>query len=573
MRWPWAVAVLVVLPLTAGCLDVFDQDADDDPHGAMAAPADVGYDATKVTITGVEKQTITIPSFDETPLSTLVYVPKTHDTLPPPPGCDDPAGCSGGPIPWGVVVFLHGWGSFKEQFTGVEGQGAPAQTEPATSQVPYGPDRLMDFARQGVIAVAYDARGFGQSGGTATVAGPAELADLDAVLDHIEANYPTSGRVGLIGTSYGGGQAFQAWADDRRVVTAVPMYGWVDLYEGLIQGGVPKVQWGATLAGVGTIGGKGPNPLVADWVQRALSRSDLDGLEAEMDLRSAIDRLPQVTKPLLVCQGLQETLFPQADIAWGAAGGFTRAIVSTGGHGTDDEVCWSRALDWMLHFVAGHPKDVDAWPALQTVDASGTPHLSYTEFPEVAPRRLYLGTPGDMATGATNATFTIEQRALANPFTEPSQAWDLTGQPYQQVPEQFRQDPTAVFYESAPVTGSEVLLGAPVVRLRLADPANAPAYQVAGTLYHLDCGGDPACARGKSRLLSHAAAADGVTEGDSIDPVLELRFWWTKADLNPGDRLVLKLGANDPSVWLPLPSSYAVDFTGASEVDLPFFEG
>lgn len=559
MRWSWA-AVLVVLPLTAGCLDVFDRDGDD--ARAPTDPADVGYEPGAVEITGVIKETASIPSFDETPLATVIYRPVTDSTLP-----------DGSPIPWGVVVFLHGWGFFKEQFTGIEGQGAPAQAQPATGQVPYGPDRLQAFAQQGLIAVAYDARGFGQSGGTTTIAGPAEMADLDAVLDYVASRYPTSGRVGLVGVSYGAGQSFQAWADDPRIVTIVPMYGWVDLFEGLAQGGVPKAQWAAMLMAVGTAGGKGPNPILADWLQKAVTRTGVDEVEAEMDLRSVGPRLAAVDKPLLVCQGLQETLFPQADLAWSQAGGFTRAIVSTGGHGLVDEVCWSHALDWMLHFLAGHDKGVAGWPALQSVDAAGGAHLAYTEFPAAVPRTVYLGSGEEFATGPTNATFVVNQRLLGNPFAEPAGVWDQLDLGYQQVPEQFREDPTALFWETAAVTGSEVLLGAPVLRLQVADSAGLPPYQIAGVLYHVACNGDPACARGSTRILSHAAAADGQSESDTQRDVLELRFWWTKADLQPGDRLLLKVGANDPSVWMQYPGNYAVTFTGASSLDLPFYEG
>jgi predicted acyl esterase len=555
MRWSWA-AVLLALSLTAGCLDVFDEDHGRDAAVDPAAPADVGYDVGKVTVTGVVKETATISSFDETPLSTILYVPETPDTLP-----------DGSPIPWGVVVFLHGWGFFKEQYQGAAGvTGAPPESGAVTGQVPYGPDYLQAFAEAGLIAVAYDARGFGQSGGTSTVAGAAEQADLDAVLDWVMEHKPTSGRVGVIGVSYGGGQAFQALADDPRVVTAVPMYGWVDLFEGLAQGNVPKAQWAAMLSAVGTVGGKGPNPLVAEWFQKGVTRTDLATVEAQMDQRSTLARLHQVTKTLLGCVGLQETLSPQADLAWEAAGGFTRAIVSMGGHGMVDPLCWERALEWMLHFLAGQDKDVASWPALLAVDASGGEPLGYGSFPRPAVRTFFLGQPdSDFATAPSAATFTIEQRILANPFSEPSQLWDTTDLGYQQVPKEFRDDPTAVFFRSAAFTASEVLLGAPVVRLVPADPANVPAYQVTGTLYHVD-------AQGKSRILSRAAAAH-LAESEGPTDVLELRFWWTKADLRPGDQLVLKLGANDPSVWMPLGSNYAVTFTGATELLLPFFEG
>lgn len=552
MRWSWA-AVLLVLPMMGGCLDLFDDD--DGPRDGEVAPADVGFEPESIRVTGVEKAAYMVPSFDETNLATVVYAPLSADTLP-----------DGSPPTWGVVVFLHGWGFFKEQYEGTVGAtGAPEQAGAVLGQAPYGINRLQAFAQQGLIAVAYDSRGFGQSGGSASVAGPAEMADLGAILDFVASRYSTNGLVGLIGQSYGGGQAFNAWADDPRITTIVPMYGWVDLYDGLLQDNVPKAQWAASLFAVGTAGSQaGLSPMVTEWLDKAVTRTDLETVEAQMDQRSSLPRLGAVDKPLLVCQGLQETLLPQADQAWEAAGGFTRAVVSTGGHGADDEGCWAKSLDWMLYFVAGRDTGVDAWPALTSVDAAGGEALAYDEFPVAVPRTYYLRAP-TLANDPSNVSFTIQQRLLANPFQEPSTLWDNTNLPYNQVPEQFRQDPTAVFFESPALTGSEVLLGAPTVRLHLADPAQATPYQVTGVLFHVD-------ASGKSRILSYSAAA-AIDAEDAADGVLEMRFWWTKADLQPGDKVVLKLGANDPSLWLPLLANYSVAFTGDSELTLPFFEG
>lgn len=561
MRSSWA-AVLLVLPLLGGCLDLFDG-KEDGPREGEVVPADVGFDPQSIRVTGFEKTAYTVPSFDETALSTVIYAPVSSDTLP-----------DGSPPRWGVVVFLHGWGFFKEQYQGVSGTAStPEQADPATSASPYGIDRLQAFAEQGLIAVAYDARGFGQSGGQATVAGPAELADLDAVLDFVAERYSTNGLVGIVGQSYGGGQAFQAWADDPRITTIVPMFGWVDLYEGLAQGNVPKAEWVAKLLGGGYAGSKGQlSPMVGEWSANVVSRGDLATVEAQMDLRSALpSRLATVEKPLFLCQGLQETLFPQADLAWEAAGGFTRVLMFQGGHGAQDETCFAKSLDWMLYFVGGRDTGVDAWPALTTVDAAGGAPLEYADFPQPVARTFYLREP-TLANDPSDVTFTIDQRLLANPFAEPSGVWESAGLPFNQVPEQLRQDPTAVFFDSPAFTGSDVLMGAPTVRLHLADPATSLPFQVTGVLYHVDCGGDPACPSGKSRILSHAAAA--VLDGDDApDGVVELRFWWTKTNLEPGDKLVLKLGANEPSVWMPLLANYSVEFTGASELTLPFFEG
>ena len=552
MRWAW-VAVALVLPVLSGCLGVFDRD--EEPVGIQ--PADVGYDAEAIEVTGVERAEATITSFDGTQLAAVVYSPVTADTLP-----------DGSPPRWGVVVALHGWGFFKEQFEGVGGAtGAPVPADPS-GNAEYTVNRLEAYALKGLVAVAYDARGFGRSTGTATVAGPAEMQDLDAVLDHVEQHYPTNGLVGLVGQSYGGGQAYLALADNPRITTAVPMYGWVDLYHGLLPGNVPKAQWAAELVGVGAVGTKGQlSPMIAEWLQKAATRTDLETVKAQMDARSALDRLSTVEKPLLICQGLQETLFPQADLAWESSAGFTRALIYTGGHGEDPEECWAASTDWFLYFLAGRDTGVDAWPALRSVDASNQGGaLAYTDFPQPAWQTRYLRAIDSTLSGnASDVTFTISQRLVGNPFNEPSGIWDMVGQPNNAAPESFRQDPTASFFEGAQFTGSEVLLGAPVVRLQLADNATETPYQLVGVLYHVG-------ATGKSTLLTRGAHA-ALSGADLDNGTLELRFAWTKADFAPGDRLVLKLSGNDPSMFLPLPSNYDVEFTGHSTLELPFFQG
>lgn len=553
MRLAWA-AVALVLPALSGCLGVFAQD--DEPTGPVQ-PADVGYDPTTIEVTGVERTAVTIPSFDGTSLAAVIYTPVTADTLP-----------DGSPPRWGVVVALHGWGFFKEQFEGVGGAtGAPIPSD-SSGTAEYTANRLDTFARQGLVAVAYDARGFGRSTGTSTVAGPAEMQDLDAVLDHVEANYATNGLVGIVGQSYGGGQAYQALADNPRVTTAVPMYGWVDLYHGLLPGNVPKGEWAAQLLGVGVGGSKAQvSPMIAEWAQKAAARDDLETVKAQMDARSALPRLSSVQKPLLICQGLQETLFPQSDLAWEASGGFTRAIIYTGGHGEDPEECWSRAVEWFAYFLAGKDTGVHSWPALTSVDASNQGGaLAYTDFPQPAWQTTYLrALDSTLAADPSNVTFTVSQRLLANPFNEPSGVWDQTGLPNNAAPAQFRQDPTAVFFDSPLFGASEVLLGAPVARLHLADNATETPYQIVGALYHVG-------ATGKSTLLTRAAHA-ALSGTDLEDGVLVLRFDWTKADFAPGDRLVLKVGGNDPSMFLPLPSDYAVEFTGRSTLEMPYFQG
>lgn len=532
------VAVVVAFLLAAGCLGLGPRD---DP-GRTVSPPDVGYDAQMVSVEGFRVDNVTIASFDATDLSLSAYVPE---------------GVPGASPKWPVVVFVHGWGGSKEDF-----QGKSARQQVTGVALGESANRLRDYALAGFLAVAYDTRGFGESGGLSTIAGDAEERDLRAILDYTLSTYPTNGRVAIVGGSYGGGHAYLGWARDARVTTAVAHYGWIDLAHGLMPGGVPKLAWGEFLYAYGLPGSQGSYaPIVHEWFRKANLREDMEGVRAEMDARSTRDALVDTHKPLYVCQGMQESLFPQADLAWTMAGGFTRAYIYTGGHGSADPHCWDQTMAWLRFFLLGIDTKVDEWPALESVDASGAAAVGYSEFPANVPRTYYLRDP-DLTNLPTATSFTVSQRVVANPIQEPQALWDQSGMPTNLIPNQLREDPAAFFFTSPPAQTSEVLLGAALLHLRLATNATMP-YQVVGTLY-LESGSS-------SRMLARAAAA--VLDPDTAGDTVTMRFDWTKANVAAGDRVVLKLAANDETAFMPLPATYDVTFTGASWLELPYFEG
>ncbi len=539
---------LLTVPAFAGCLSFLD----DEPEPRAVTPADVGYDPESVEVTGFLRQAFTVTSFDGTGLSVVAYVPTSPDALP-----------DGSAPRWPVVAFLHGWGLMKETYEGTDAASSSIPSPPPESPAQPPVNRLEEFALAGLIAVAYDARGFGQSDGQATVAGPAEMEDLHAVLAAVEDRYDTNGFVGLLGQSYGAGQSLLALTQDPAITTAVSFYGWTDLYGSLVQGNVPKLEWAQMLYGLGNAGSRGRlHPMVHEWYTAALSRGGMDVVRDAMAVRSAGAGLQAAKQPIFACQGLQESLFPQIDLVWDRPA-FTRAYVYTGGHGYEDEGCWDRALEWMRFFVGGYDTGVDAWPALEAQDAAGKHLTTYTEFPALVEEVRYLR-DGELARAPSNTTFEVQQQILANPFVEPAGVWDQVGAPYNPVPAQFRQDPTAVFFNGQPTETAEVLLGAPTVRLALANGTVTP-FQVTGILFH-------ETAAGRSQVLSRGAVAP-LSDAEVENGTVTLRFHWVHADLSPGDRLVLKLDANDPSWWYPYPGDYTAVFTGASEFRVPLFEG
>lgn len=533
----WWLACLLLISLLSGCF------GDDGPDRAVTPP-DVGYDASQVRVSDVATHDATITSFDGTELAAVIYEPITADLV------------DGEAPTFPVVVFVHPFGAGKETYENLPlglQQGEPGE-----------PVNVMDdFARAGMISVSYDTRGFFESGGTSTIAGPAEMADLDAVIDHVESNFHASGRVGVTGISYGGGHSFLAWADNPRVDTVVPVNGWVDLYDALMPGNVPKVEWGAAFGATAAAetGGVRLSDDVSRWLTDAFLRQDLDDLETELDLRSILTGAG-VDKPLFTCQGLQESAFHQSHRAWATTDAFVRAYYFTGGHNTLDAECWTKARQWFQFFLLGLDTEVDAWPLIDTADIDGEGRSTFSSLASIVDEARYLTGGALAASPAPNATFTISQRLISNPLTEPSVFWDSIGRPFENLPEQFRQDPTAVTFTTGASQASRVVLGAPMLRLDATNETVEGPWQVVVTAYH--------SSDGNLRLLGRSAHAV-IDEGDHDGPSAWIELPWTHVDLAPGDAIVLKVASNDPTIFAPLQANYNVDFLGTSQLSLPFF--
>jgi pimeloyl-ACP methyl ester carboxylesterase len=531
--------VLLLVPLLAGCFGSA-------PAPREVMPGDPGYDAATIAVEAVRVHSLNIPASDGVMLSTVVYEPLSGDAMP-----------DGSAPRWPVVIFLHGWGFSKEMF-----QYLPMDEGEGERPV----DVLQRFAQAGILAVAYDARGFARSGGEVTVAGPAEMNDLATVIDFVAGRFRTTGGVGLAGNSYGAGMAYLAWANEPRVTAVAAHQGWVDLYQGVAPGNVPKLEWLQVLFGLGAAASQGRvHPMLFDWYTQFYTRDDLPRVQREMAPRgvaTAGGGIEQATKPLFVCQGMQETLLPQADMAWGGAGGFVRARVPMGGHSSVDADCWNMTLEWFKFFLLGIDTKVDEWPFLWTVDArtGDTRPVAYDTKPASADATWWLR-EGFLAAGPSPATFTIEQRLVSNPLHEPSVLLDVLGQPPSSIPSQFRQDPAAVTFKGDALEGLTIL-GAAQLHLRLAN-GTSPPFQVVATLaVENDLGRQQVLTQGAFAALGEEHVATGE---------VVVRLNWVKADLQPGDRLVLAVSANDPNTYMPLFADFDAVFTGESRLDVPFF--
>ncbi len=211
------------------------------------------------------------------------------------------------------------------------------------------------LAQHGYVVLAYSARGFGRSGGLIHLDAPSyEVADASklisylATLPQVIKDAPGDPRVGVAGSSYGGGLALLLGAYDRRVDAVAADITWNDLSQALFpnasggQPGVFKKLWAGELfaSAAGRKGGACGRfaPELCAAYQQAASTGEPDAsILSLLKASSPAGVLNRITAPTLLSQGEQDSLFPleQADAnARGIAANGTplKVIWRPGGH-------------------------------------------------------------------------------------------------------------------------------------------------------------------------------------------------------------------------------------------------
>ncbi len=538
MRAP--ALALAAMVLLSGCFSFLE----DEPTGPDDGRGVIIDDPDSYTVVDVLVEEGTLDAADGVEISYKVYEPLTRD-----------ARADGSPIEFPLIMLLHPFGFAKEYFE-----------ETPMNQDGGDPRRniMMEFAQRGFVVVAHDNRGFGRSGGEVGIATAAEMSDIELLRQHVEATRPTNGLVGVAGPSLGGGTSLRAWSENPNIDAAANMFGWIDLYDAIMPGNVPKAQWAATLLALGTATSGGSlNSEVNGWVDDAVARQGLAQMEAQMDARSAGLRLQFTQKPLFNCQGMQETLFPQIDRIWEAHPGFTRNVVYTGGHASEEPLCWDKTLDFMDYWLRGAETGVDDWPFLETVDANEGPDLRFSAaaLEDVPTMQWYLH-QNNLVDGPSNREFTIQQRLAGNPLSDPQVIADTGSDPNQAVPQGARQDPNAEFFVGESFESGIVILGNPVVDLQLASQSEGADFQVVLSLWAVAPGGD-------GRIVSHGSFAHKAGETQPVTDNVTVEMTWTKATIPADGWLELKVAANDQNQYLPFPDDYTVVFNGQSNLRVP----
>jgi ABC-2 type transport system ATP-binding protein len=195
------------------------------------------------------------------------------------------------------------------------------------------------LAEHGYVVLAYTARGFGKSGGLIHLDAPAyEVADASLLVDHLAAlpqvqkDAASDPRVGVAGSSYGGGLALMLAAYDHRIDAVGADITWNDLGQALFPNaavdgapGVFKKLWAGEL--FGTAAGSKPSAcgrfaaaLCAAYQQAAGTGEPDAAILALLRASSPASVIERIAAPTLLVQGEEDSLFPLGQAAANARG-------------------------------------------------------------------------------------------------------------------------------------------------------------------------------------------------------------------------------------------------------------
>lgn len=415
-------------------------------------------------------------------LDTTIYLPDSATRADPAP----------------AVIVAHGFGGSKH------GAGA----------------RAIDFAEDGYVALAYTARGFGESTGQISVNAPeAEIVDARAMIDllaglpEVVRDRPGDPRVGVYGGSYGGGLALLTAAYDDRVDAIVARNTWSSLVSSLFPNAAGPPVAGTPAAGpaVGRDGvlkqrwieqlfstGAGPRAAAggcgrfrADWCAAYREATGTGRLSAAtqalFQASSPASVLDRIQAPTLLTQGAGDTLFPLAESDANARGIFAagtpvKLTWTTRGHGSE---LHSPAV--VAAESAGIDRSVSQWFEFHLRGRGEDPGSAF-DYGQLSVKPGGAGWTTGTAPGYPGLDGRSTPRVEV-PLTGPAQQVDPTGQ--------------AAVFSTGPLTAALPVVGSPVLSLRVSAPTGAAV--LFGTVY--DVGPD-----GRTRALPELAAPVRVTD-------------------------------------------------------------
>jgi predicted alpha/beta hydrolase len=436
------------------------------------------------------------------------------------------------------------------------------------------------LARRGYVVLSYTTRGFGASGGTVSLAGPTDLADVSDVLDWTVAHTTADPEhLGVGGVSYGAGISLLAAGHDPRIKAVVAMSGWTDLGETFYRGQTRALQVLGSVRFFVEVTGR-PSPelvgVLTDFFADRHRRRILEWTRA----RSAVaylDRINANRPAIFLAQAYGDTFFPPNQVVdfFNGLTGPKRLELSPGDHGTPESSgllgmpnpLWTDAGTWLDEYVAGRPTGIGQENPVVLRGPPSDPVETYPDWEHVSSRtdRYALGRVRT-SDGTGNLTLRPPRAGRLHTIQ--------TG-----VPTTADAGFVVLTNSSTAVTGIPVLLWLPTVDRRYAGVWTSPPVdgvtrirgiahlrldtrrQRAGTVfaYLYDVN-----SLGIGRLIVHQPRTWRHGAG-----TLDLAFPPVSYDLPAGSRLALVVDTVDPMYGDEGPRDGRLRFTGPSWLDVP----
>ncbi|MFD1215840.1 CocE/NonD family hydrolase [Microbulbifer celer] len=290
-----------------------------------------------------------ITSFDGTELDANLFVPES------------PAPASGYP----TVLFTNSWALDKHQYL----------------------LQAKELANRGYLVMSHSTRGFGASGGTVDVTGPATVADARVLIDWLESNYPV-GNLGLAGISYGAGTSLVVAAADPRVDAVAALSGWSDIVEGLYPNETVNLVWGSLL----TFTAFNLDPSVDTIWSNLRNGTDIDSVYDFAAPRSALSYVEQLNSngtAVLMSNNFADYLFKPNSMThlYSLLDGPKKLMLNPGTHaigetlGGNEGHIWATSFRWFDRFVKGETNGIDSEPKVDMTVRISNKLEQFDDFP------------------------------------------------------------------------------------------------------------------------------------------------------------------------------------------------
>jgi fermentation-respiration switch protein FrsA (DUF1100 family) len=306
---------------------------------------------------------------------------------------------------WPAIVFFHGLGGKRQDL-----------------------DRIVQSIAGpiGFIALSFDARGHGESGGLVSVDGPREIADTRAVFNWLATQPDVNAhRIGAWGLSLGGGAVLRSLVEGVSWSAVEVAETWTDLYNALLPQDLSKS--GAIYSLLSSVPQNRLDPSMAAIRDDGLASTNLDKLREFGAARSTRTMLSKVRTPIYFFQGRRDFAFDigQATAGYRLVRGPKRLYIGQFGHSPstfpapDISFVTTQGRYWFQRYLSGATaKQIGALYGPITVAAThhhGKPRSSKS-LPKTKQLTFALAGRETLSTGRKAERTTAPLRAKAEAF-------------------------------------------------------------------------------------------------------------------------------------------------------------